>query len=85
MGGILVIGNTMHPVKEERQRNGKTVMRHEGNTLNFMFANVRQHPRQGKEGDITLQRCNYFPGVMKQMLPLHLNLCFKPRPKPVQP
>lgn len=78
MGGILVMGNTMQPEKEERKRNvkekkcerkkKKTVIRHEGNKLNFLFVNVRQDPRQGKKGDTILQRCKYFPGVMTQML-----------------
>lgn len=54
MGGILVMGNRIQPVKEERQRNGEN--RHEGNKLNFLFVNVRQHPTQGRKGNMTLQR-----------------------------
>lgn len=64
---------------------GKRVIRHEGNKLNFLFVNVRQHARQGKKGDKILQRCKYFQGVVTQVLPLYLNLCFKLRAEPIQP
>lgn len=84
MGGILVMDNRIQPVKEDKKM-GETEIRHEGDKLNFLFVNVRQRPRQGKKGEITLQRYKYFRGVMRQMLPLHLNLCFKLSPEPVQP
>lgn len=49
--------------------------------MNFLFVNVRQHPRQGKKGDIILQKVQVF----QRSYETDVTTAFELRTEPDQP